>query len=52
MIVDADDTITRQSLLRMTVYFSADTDMVIANVAKYVAGADEPSLYMKSAAVE
>lgn len=52
MIVDADDTIPRQSLLQMAAHFSADTDMVIANVAKYVAGADEPSLYMKSAAVE
>lgn len=46
MIVDADDTIPRQSLSQMTSHFSADTDMVIANVAKYTAEADEPSLYM------
>lgn len=50
MIVDADDTIPQQALSQMAAHFSADTDMIIANVAKYTA-ADEPSLYMDAETV-
>ncbi len=51
MIADADDTLTRQSLSRMAAHLSADTDMVIANVAKYVGETDEPTLYMDAETV-
>ena len=51
MIVDADDTIPRQSLSQMAARFSPDIDMVIANVAKYTAEANVPALYMDAEAV-
>lgn len=51
MIVDADDTLTRQSLSRMAAYLSADTDMVMANVAKYAGDEKAPSLYMDAGAL-
>lgn len=51
MIVDADDTIPRQSLSQMAARLSPDIDMVIANVAKYTAEANVPTLYMDAEAV-
>lgn len=51
MIVDADDTLTQQSLSRMAARFSSDTDMIIANVTKYTAETDGSSLYMDAEAV-
>lgn len=51
MIVDADDTIPRQSLSQMAARFLPDIDMVIANVAKYTAEANVPALYMDAEAV-
>lgn len=51
MIVDADDTIPRQSLSQMAARLSPDIDMVIANVAKYTAEANAPALYMDAEAV-
>ena len=51
MIVDADDTIPRQSLSQMAARLSSDIDMVIANVAKYTAEANAPTLYMNAEAV-
>lgn len=51
MIVDADDTIPQQSLSQMAARLSSDIDMVIANVAKYTAEANVPTLYMDAEAV-
>lgn len=51
MIADADDTLTRQSLSRIAAYLSEDTDMVVANVAKYTEDGETPDLY-KSAGDE
>ena len=51
MIVDADDTIPQQSLSQMAARLSPDIDMVIANVAKYTAEANVPTLYMDAEAV-
>ncbi len=55
MIVDADDTLPRQSLSRLAACLSEDIDIVVANVAKYAGdetgNAEEPSLYMDDKAL-
>lgn len=65
MIVDADDTLPRQSLSRLAACLSEDIDIVVANVAKYAGDAakyagnvakyagdvEGPGLYMDAVAV-